>query len=488
MLYCDHCTFDSQCQDAHGDQYQCAVGLKNQTWCLHKLLWPLSVKDIMSFLVLFVCGAVAAGGGIGGGGVFIPILFLLGGFRLKDAVPISNVMIAGASIANYIQMAPQRHPNVNRPLIYYDLAMIINPLALLGTIFGVMLNTISPEWLVLVLLIITLIVTVYRTSLKGIAYYQKEKSEALRQKQEQEMEAVTVEEGKRNDEASSSEDKSGRISEEKVRSSRSSISESEESNGRSKRSSNIETPESELKLLLNLESKIPWFKIFVLFGVLIVVSVHSLLVGGKGDSLVGVVMCTPLYWGLFVTIIPVLSLITLTVGYYLIKQDYKKQRLHYKFVNGDVRWTLNYTLVISALSLGAGILSSLLGIGGGMILSPMMLEMQVLPEVVAATSTYMILFTSLSAVVQFAVLGRIIWDYAGVYCVIGFFSAIVGQSLLSYIVKKYNKTSIIVFCIVAVISCSVILLGVTGIMRFADQVKHGAYLGFNPYCTVSDSS
>jgi len=253
---------------------------------------------------------------------------------------------------------------------------------------------------------------------------------------------------------------------------------------RQRSSCNIETPEGELKLLMQLESTIPWFKIFVLFGVLIVVSVHSLLVGGKGDSLVGVVMCSGLYWGLFVTIIPILILITLVVGYHLVKQEFKKQRLHYKFVKGDVRWTPNYTLVISALSLGAGILSSLLGIGGGMILSPMMLEMQVLPEVVSATATYMILFTSLSAVVQFSVLGRIIWDYAGVYCVIGFFSAIVGQSVLSYIVKKYNKTSIIIFCIVVVIGCSVILLGVTGIMRFADQVKNGANLGFNPYCPV----
>jgi uncharacterized membrane protein YfcA len=345
------------------------------------------------------------------------------------------------------------------------------------------------------LLIITLIVTVYRTFLKGIAYYQKEKSESLRQKQEQEMVSVAVvEEGKRNpDEASSSEEKSGRIKngekEKPGQVSRNTLgeeSESEEPNGRSipnaKRAHGIKTPEGELKLLLQLESHIPWFKIFILFGVLIVVSVHSLLVGGKGDSLVGVVMCSSLYWGLFVTIIPILLLITLAVAYYLIKQEYKKQRLHYKFVKGDVRWTPNYTLIISALSLGAGILSSLLGIGGGMILSPMMLEMQVLPEVVAATSTYMILFTSLSAVVQFAVLGRIIWDYAGVYCVIGFVSAIVGQSVLSYIVKKYNKTSIIVFCIVAVLGCSVILLGVTGIMRLADQIKHDAVTGFNPYC------
>ena len=36
-------------------------------------------------------GTVAAGAGIGGGGIFVPVLILLAGFESKDGIPLSNV-------------------------------------------------------------------------------------------------------------------------------------------------------------------------------------------------------------------------------------------------------------------------------------------------------------------------------------------------------------------------------------------------------------
>lgn len=107
-------------------------------------------------LVLIFGGAIAAGGGIGGGGVFVPVLILLGGFDTSHAVPLSNLLIGGASIANYIQLFRKKHPFANRPLIDYDLAMLLQPLSLAGTILGVLLNQIFPSWLILALLVITL--------------------------------------------------------------------------------------------------------------------------------------------------------------------------------------------------------------------------------------------------------------------------------------------------------------------------------------------
>ena len=57
---------------------------------------------------------------------------------------------------------------------------------------------------------------------------------------------------------------------------------------------------------------------------------------------------------------------------------------------GDIHWTIDRMTLISCVSVAAGILASLLGIGGGMILSPLMLSLGVLPEVTSATSTFMI--------------------------------------------------------------------------------------------------
>jgi len=212
------------------------------------------------------------------------------------------------------------------------------------------------------------------------------------------------------------------------------------------------------------------------------VSAYSLLVGGKADSMVGLEICSMTYWGVFVTIFPVLFLITGYIAWYLVNLEHKRDRLQYNFSQGDIRWTPENTLVTSLLSLGAGILASLLGIGGGMVLSPVMLDLGVLPSVTAATASYMILFTSIASCVQFAVLDRILWDYGGVFTVLGFFSAFVGQSFLNWLVRKYNKKSYIILFIVIIIGLSTLLLSVSSGMRLADQLKNDAYMGFNSYC------
>lgn len=45
------------------------------------------------------------------------------------------------------------------------------------------------------------------------------------------------------------------------------------------------------------------------------------------------------------------------------------------------------------MAIASGIVSSLVGIGGGMLLGPVMLELGILPDVTAATSSFMIVRT-----------------------------------------------------------------------------------------------
>jgi len=60
---------------------------------------------------------VAAGGGIGGGGVLVPTYIFVLGFQPEIAIPLSNATILGASLANCILNVNKRHPLANRPLI-----------------------------------------------------------------------------------------------------------------------------------------------------------------------------------------------------------------------------------------------------------------------------------------------------------------------------------------------------------------------------------
>eukprot|EP01128_Nolandella_sp_AFSM9_P006016 TRINITY_DN3023_c0_g1_i1.p1 TRINITY_DN3023_c0_g1~~TRINITY_DN3023_c0_g1_i1.p1 ORF type:complete len:241 (-),score=60.07 TRINITY_DN3023_c0_g1_i1:76-735(-) len=158
---CQYCENNTQCE-VWGDLYECNPSDSGH-YCVHKDLWPLVARDYLVTALLLFGGMIAAGGGIGGGGVFIPVLILVGGFSPKHAIPLSNLLIGGASIANYIQMGPKRHPLVDRPLIDYNIALIMQPIALAGTILGVLFNQLFPDWLILGLLIIVLVVSVWRT-------------------------------------------------------------------------------------------------------------------------------------------------------------------------------------------------------------------------------------------------------------------------------------------------------------------------------------
>jgi len=132
--------------------------------------------DILASVLIFLCGVLSSGGGIGGGGVFIPLLILIGRFNAEEAIPLSTTLICGSSIANFIQMCRQRHPIRNKPLIDYDLALMLEPLSLVGTVVGVILNTMFPDWLLLILLIILLLLSLERTLVNGIKLWKQEKS------------------------------------------------------------------------------------------------------------------------------------------------------------------------------------------------------------------------------------------------------------------------------------------------------------------------
>jgi len=63
-----------------------------------------------------------------------------------------QLLIGGAALANWIQMGPKRHPSANRPLISYDLALLMQPLALAGTRVMMMMVTMTMMMMMLMLM------------------------------------------------------------------------------------------------------------------------------------------------------------------------------------------------------------------------------------------------------------------------------------------------------------------------------------------------
>lgn len=63
-------------------------------------------------------------------------------------------MIMGGSVSTVYYNLKLKHPTLDMPLIDYDLALLMQPMLMLGVSIGVIFNVIFPNWLITALLII----------------------------------------------------------------------------------------------------------------------------------------------------------------------------------------------------------------------------------------------------------------------------------------------------------------------------------------------
>merc|ERR1719444_452809 len=104
-----------------------------------------------------------------------------------------------------------------------------------------------------------------------------------------------------------------------------------------------------------------------------------------------------------------------------------------------------------AVALGAGFLGGLLGLGGGVIVGPVLLELGMHSEAVQATTAAFVFLSSSLATVQFALLSQHIWHYALWYGLIVGFATILGQYVCTEVVQKRKRYSAITLSIAGVL-------------------------------------
>lgn len=137
---------------------------------------------------------------------------------------------------------------------------------------------------------------------------------------------------------------------------------------------------------------------------------------------------------------------------------------------------LNHLLLASYIS---GIGAGLLGIGGGMIMNPVMLDLGFLPEVSAAVAGFSVLFTSSSTTSQFVVAGAINFEQALYYLGFSSLGSLIGNIIIFRIVRKYNKPSILVWILFGLLFSSVLVLPTMGIYNI---YRKGNVFNFNSPC------
>ncbi|CAI7881918.1 unnamed protein product, partial [Closterium sp. NIES-54] len=114
-------------------------------------------RVVLAALISLVGAALANAGGVGGGGLFVPMFNLLLGYDAKTSTALSKSMIMGGALASVCFNVQLKHPTFHQPLIDYGLARLMQPTLLLGISVGVTCNVIFPPWLITVMLFLLLL-------------------------------------------------------------------------------------------------------------------------------------------------------------------------------------------------------------------------------------------------------------------------------------------------------------------------------------------
>ena len=452
----------------------------------HKSLVPLDASDFIGFSLAAIGLLIAAGGGIGGGGILVPIYTLVMHFKPKYAIPLANVSVFGGAIANVLLNLNKRHPDADRPLVDWDLILIMEPLTIAGALIGGILNKVLPEWLITILLVIVLSLTAHRALKKGFSLYKKENEQRAQQAEEKERNQgnfvpteATSSSG--DDNVVDPTDIHPDLEMENAEGGSSQIANANKEN---KANSPLldETPVSKnsmtqsmsqllldesvnntnairLREIIEEERRIPLLKvlaIIVMFSV--VVTINILKGGGSKPSPIGIVCGSVWFWVAQGTLMLWIFIVAFFARMYLMKRTKIKEEINYPYIEGDIVWDGRATIVYPVICALAGLCAGMFGIGGGIVKGPLMLAMGVHPLVAAATSATMILFTSLTATTTFVVFGLLQYDYAYVLLPLGFVATLIGQTLMNVLIKKSGRNSYVIFIIGSVVALSAVLM------------------------------
>jgi len=142
--------------------------------CKHKSIFPMYPSEFFGILVLPALLALANVGGIGGGGLIIPITMALFSFTTKQAIAISGFTILTGSVTRFLLQLNEKHPEKNATVIDYGIVIVMMPMVLVGSFVGVLVNVMLPGVVLSLILFILLVFLAWKSLHKAFEIYHKE--------------------------------------------------------------------------------------------------------------------------------------------------------------------------------------------------------------------------------------------------------------------------------------------------------------------------
>ena len=70
--------------------------------CIHKNVFPANIEEIVGVILLPLLLGFANNGGVGGGGLIIPVCIAMFGFNTIQAIALSNFIIFVGALVRYV--------------------------------------------------------------------------------------------------------------------------------------------------------------------------------------------------------------------------------------------------------------------------------------------------------------------------------------------------------------------------------------------------
>eukprot|EP00756_Hemistasia_phaeocysticola_P043946 Hpha_TRINITY_DN17530_c0_g1::TRINITY_DN17530_c0_g1_i1::g.92472::m.92472 len=455
--------------------------------CLHKdLTHDFSSRDAGAMACVFVGCMLAASAGIGGGGLFVPIYMLITNFIIEEAIPLSHATVMGNSVAQLLVNIPQRHDHAfvttdrRKHIIDFSVPLLLLPGQLGGNNLGVMFEPIFPTNILIIVSEVLLAFATFRVFEKGIKMYRAENQViAEQQVRDSDDESETVKQpAVPSDGSRASQATSMSVGAIYVGLPKESQLNEEQHLGNITASSaqyfhSLTDPDhiKDFQECEIAETTVPWRYVGFMACFWAVFAAAFVIMKEFGNK------CSAGYLTTVGLLYPVLIAVTVIGSKMVAKHNNRREQCRVQPPAGEIQWTRTKLIAAPLAAVGVGFIAGLLGLGGGELMAPLLLELGLLPKAASSTSAYMIIWTTSSDIVHYAIGGDLAGGYATVFCLLGF----VGGGLGRWIAMKYTskgRQSPIAFALGSVLALSMALL----LYRMATSHPNDPWWPFKSMC------
>ena len=392
----------------------------------------------MGCILIFIVSGISNASGLGGGLLILPILYIVMRFYPNEAIPLSKVIIFFGSFASLIQNIKLQRPGRNSKAFDYNIIILCSPNLLFGTALGITLYGIMPTTLIIILLGLLLAFYAYQTFNNYRIVYNEELNFGVM--------------------AYPNNDPSNL-------------------NANNNNSTNQVLSDEVNNIINNDKYLFRWDKlqyIIIPYGV-------AVLIAFLRETFIS--PCGLFYWMLIILFAAIVIFYDYS-GMRNVKGDFLyRTSINFPFDNKDIKWDTNTIYKLFIASFFAGFLAGAIGIGGGVILGPILANLAIYPVVCAVNTNALVLINSSAVAIQFLFFNILNYSY-GLITVI---SAAAGSFLITMYINGYvtrtGRQSLIYLLLFAVVAASAVVLPITSVFRlFSDMANGREILYFNMEC------